>query len=183
MIWLVRHGETDHNRPPPRFQGHFDVPLNETGRKQARALAQQLAAADHRPVALYASPLVRALETAEIIGAALELEPVLDARLAESNRGSWEGRSFTDVEQAEPAAYAAWHAAGEGFRFPGGESLQEQMDRVTAALADIEQAHPRAPVLVVCHGGSIRVALCDARGTGLAAFHSWDVPNGALISL
>ncbi len=172
MIYLLRHGETDYNREPARVQGRIDVPLNDTGRAQARAVD----APPHD--ALYSSHLARARETAEIVGAGA---PQIDERLAESARGDWEGREWREIQSTEPEAFAAWRAAGAGFRFPGGESLSEQMERVVAALDDV--ARGPLPALVVCHGGSIRVALCHASGRGLDAFHDWDVPNGALIPL
>jgi broad specificity phosphatase PhoE len=180
VILLARHGETDDNREPIRIQGSRDTPLNDTGREQARALAEQVA--DERPAALYSSPLSRARETAEIVGRRVGLEPVFDARLAESDRGRLEGMLWRDVALEDPEVYAAWRRAGGSFRFPGGESLGEQAERVGAALAEITGAG-RLPALVVCHTGSIRVALCRARGRGLDAFHEWDVPNAALIRL
>ncbi|HVS29226.1 MAG TPA: histidine phosphatase family protein [Solirubrobacteraceae bacterium] len=176
---MARHGETDDNRPPLCFQGHRDTPLNDTGREQAHALAEKVVG--QSVGRLYASPLSRARETAEIVGARIGLEPTLDSRLMEGNRGRWEGRLFADVERAEPEAYAAWRAAEPDFRFPGGESLHEHCERVLAALADIGSAE--RPALIVSHGGSIRMALCHTSMRGLEAFHEWDVPNGALIEL
>ena len=79
-------------------------------------------------------------------------------------------------------AYAAWQRAGAEFRFPEGESLLEQQERVIAALQDIHRAGP-LPALVVCHGGSIRVTLCAEDPRGLDAFHEFEVPNVAVVSL
>ncbi len=180
MILLARHGETDDNIEPIRIQGSVDTPLNETGRAQARGLAERVAG--EGLAAIYTSQLSRARETAEIVGARLGLEPIVDPRLAEGNRGDLEGRLWQDVAAEDPALYAAWRAAGDRFRFPGGESLLEQQERVVAALVDITQAG-RLPALVVCHGGSIRVALCHTHKRGLDTFHDWDVPNVALIRL
>lgn len=179
MIVLARHGETDDNRPPARVMGHRDVPLNETGRAQARELGRR--AAEHAPRALWSSHLLRARQTAEVVGEELGLEATLDERFAETHRGEWEGRTWDEIAAAEPEAFAAWRAAGAGFRFPGGESLGEHQARVVAALADV--AAGQVPALVVCHGGTIRAALCHARGRSLEAFHDWDVPNGALVRL
>ncbi|HEX2398354.1 MAG TPA: histidine phosphatase family protein [Solirubrobacteraceae bacterium] len=177
MILLARHGETDDNREPIRIQGSTDTPLNDTGRTQAAALGERVAG---RGIAsLYTSHLSRARETAEIVGGRLGLDPIIDPRLAEADRGELEGRRWIDVARDDPELYAAWRAAGGSFRFPGGESLAEQDARVNAALDDIRGA-PRLPALVVCHGGSIRVVLCRLNGRGLDAFHDWDVPNGAL---
>jgi broad specificity phosphatase PhoE len=89
---------------------------------------------------------------------------------------------FVDIEREQPERYLAWRRAGDQFRFPGGESLREQMDRVDAALEDVRRAGD-LPALVVCHGGSIRVALCGLDPRGLDAFHDFDVPNVALVRL
>jgi broad specificity phosphatase PhoE len=179
-VLLARHGETNDNRQPIRVQGFTDTPLNDTGRRQAGELAEKIAA---DPVAsLWASDLSRARETAEIVAARIGLRPALDARLREANRGRWEGRLFVDIERQEPDLYAAWRRAGDRFRFPGGESLLDQQQRVTAALGEIHRAGP-LPALVVCHGGSIRVILCARDPRGLDAFHEFDVPNVAVIPL
>lgn len=179
MIFLARHGETTWNKDR-RFQGQEDVPLNDAGREQAHALAAL--AAEHAFAALYASPLSRARETAEIVGAKVGLEPVFDDRLKESDVGSWQGLYKDDVERDQPDAWRAYGAAGEDFRFPGGESLGEQQARVIAALVDITQAH-RLPALVVCHRGVIRCALAHTHNRGLDTYHEWTVPNGELIAL
>ncbi|MCW2954918.1 MAG: histidine phosphatase family protein [Conexibacter sp.] len=182
MIVLARHGETDDNRPPLRFQGQRDTPLNANGRAQAHELAERVATQEQPFAALWSSDLARARETAEIVGARVGLAPCLDPRLREGDRGSWEGRLFEDVQREEPEGWAAWRRAGEQFRFPGGESLVEQMERVTDALGDVTRAG-ELPALVVCHGGSIRVALCRTDRHGLDGFHERDVPNAALVRL
>jgi broad specificity phosphatase PhoE len=179
VILLARHGETTSNRER-RFQGQLDVPLNDTGREQARALAERV-----RPesvAALYTSPLSRARETAQIVGAAIGLEPRCDDRLKEVDVGDWQTRLKDDLAREDPAAWAAFGAAGRDFRFPGGESLLEQQERVIAALVDITQ-RGALPALVVCHRGVIRAALAHTHGRGLDTYHEWTVPNGELIRL
>jgi broad specificity phosphatase PhoE len=179
-ILLARHGETDDNREPIRIQGSRDTPLNDVGCRQAAELADRVV--DEGIRSLYTSHLIRARETAEIVGERLGLDPLVDPRLAEGDRGDLEGLYWRDVARDDPVLYAAWRAAGEGFRFPGGESLREQSDRVLAALDDV-RAQERLPALVVCHGGSIRVALCARDGRGLDAFHDFEVPNVAVVRL
>jgi broad specificity phosphatase PhoE len=179
-VLLARHGETDDNREPIRVQGFTDTPLNDTGRRQAAELAERVAGEGIR--SLWASDLSRARETAEIVGARVGLTPSLDERLREAFRGRWEGHRFIDIARQEPELYAAWMRAGEDFRFPGGESLREQMDRVTAALEEIHRS-AELPALVVCHGGSIRVMLCRRDPRGLDAFHDFEVPNVAVVPL
>lgn len=179
-ILLARHGETDDNLEPIRFQGFRDTPLNDTGRAQAAELAERVAG--DGIVSLWSSDLSRARETAEIVGRRIGLEPRLDPRLREASRGRWEGRLFIDVERDEPELYAAWMRAGPMFRFPGGESLQEQQDRVAAAIDEIRRTGA-LPALVVCHGGSIRVMLCLRDPRGLNAFHDFRIPNVAVVSI
>lgn len=180
MILLARHGETDANVPPLRFQGRLDTVLNATGRRQAAELGERLRG---EPVAsLWCSDLARARETAGLVGAAVGLQAVVDARFAEGDRGRWEGRLMDDVAREEPEAFAAWRRGGEGWRFPGGESLREHSDRVLAALRDVRETGA-LPAVVVCHGGSIRVALCAGDPRGLDSFHEHAVPNTAVVRL
>ena len=177
---LARHGQTDDNRKPIRVQGFRDTPLNEVGCEQARELAERVADSGFRSV--WSSDLSRASETAAIVAGRIGLEPRLDPRLREANRGRWEGSLFIDIERDEPELYAAWRRAGAGFRFPGGESLTEQQQRVLATLDDVS-ATGELPALVVCHGGSIRVVLCERDPRGLDAFHDFVVPNVGLVAL
>ena len=180
LLYLARHGETDDNREPIRVQGFTDTPLNDRGRRQAAELAERVECLRLR--SLWSSDLVRAHETAQIVGSRVGLDVRLDPRLREANRGRWEGRRFTEIQRECPYLYAAWRRAGASFRFPGGESLQEQSERVSAALKQI-RACSELPVLVVCHGGSIRVVLCQSDPRGLDAFHGFFVPNVAVVPL
>jgi len=179
VILLARHGETAGNVPPQRFQGWRDPPLNARGREQAAALGA--AVATEGVAAIWTSHLRRARETAEIVGAALDLAPRVDERLAESHRGRWEDRLVADIEHEEPAAWEAWQRAGAGFRFPGGESLAEHQRRALAALDDVRRGP--LPALVVCHGGTIRVIAAATHPSGLDAFHELAVPNAAVLKL
>ena len=181
-VLLARHGETNDNVAPLRFQGFTDTPLNDTGRRQAAELAEKVAARAEPIASLWSSDLSRARETAEMVGRWTGLTPTLDARLREGARGGWEGHPFKEIERTEPERYAAWQRAGAGFRFPGGESLLDQQLRVIAAVRDIHAAGP-LPALAVCHGGSIRVMLCASDPRGLGAFHEFEVPNVAVVSL
>jgi len=136
-LLLVRHGETDWNAEG-KLQGHTDRPLNDFGRRQARALADRLAGEEIE--ALYASDLVRARETAEILGAKLGLPVVVDPDLREKNWGSWEG--LTPPERLT-VAYE-------------GETSEEHRERTLRAVERIVEHHPHGRVVVVTHGGSLR---------------------------
>ena len=179
MIFLARHGETDDNAAG-RVQGYLDSPLNDRGREQARVLAER--AAGEGIEALYASHLIRAHETASIVGERLGIEPQVDERFAESRRGAWEGRLLTEIERDFPEQWAEWHGAADGFRFPGGgESIAEHAARVEEGLAEV--AGGPLPALVIAHGGSIRCAFATRDPRGLASFQSLAVPNGELMRL
>jgi broad specificity phosphatase PhoE len=180
-LLLARHGQTDDNIEPIRAQGFTDTPLNATGIEQAHALAERVAT-EFQIASLWSSDLSRALTTARIVGERIGLEPRLDARLREGDRGDWEGHRFLEIERDDPGGYAAWMRGGASFRFPGGESLQEQADRVWAALTDIRATGP-LPALVVCHRGSIRTVMCRFDPRGLDAFHEHDVPNTGVVAL
>jgi broad specificity phosphatase PhoE len=177
MILLARHGETTFNAER-RFQGWSSkAVLTEKGIEQAHELAGLAAQEDL--AALYCSPLERARQTAAIVGERVGLEPEPDERFAETDTGEWTDQLYDDVD---PELYAEWQHAGENWRFPGGESLEEQQERVISALVDVTQAG-RLPALVVCHRGTIRVALCHTQKRGLDMFSEIDVPNGGLVRL
>jgi len=150
-VLLVRHGETDDNAAD-RFQGRIDTPLNDRGREQSRLLAAELASEGLQ--AVYSSPLLRARETAEIIAGLLGLELALDARFMEADSGEWSGRLYDEILAEDANAFVAWRAREPGFRFPSGESIEEQAARVAAGLLDV--AAGPLPALVVAHGGAIR---------------------------
>lgn len=181
MIALARHGETPYN-VARRFQGHLPVPLTERGIAQARELAAK--AAERRWSALICSPLRRARQTAEIVAEAVGLEPIEDPRFAETDCGDWTDRLFDDVAREHPELFRAYITGQPDFAFPGGESFAEQQARVLEGIADIRERVRAAggePVLVVCHRGTIRLAL--------AALHGDDelcrapIPNASLVEL
>lgn len=153
LVLLARHGETADNAAR-RFQGMRNPPLNARGREQAAALAGQLR--EEEIATMWASPLLRAAETAEIVAEALGLDVRFDDRLREIDVGDWAGRSYAEVLLEAPGELERWAQGDLGFRFPGGESLAEQTERVVAALEEIREG--ALPALVVCHGGVIRVA-------------------------
>ncbi|MGN6444947.1 histidine phosphatase family protein [Amnibacterium sp.] len=138
---LVRHGETEWNRVG-RVQGRTDLPLNDTGREQARATARRLRG--DRFDAVVASPLSRAAETADLIADGLGIGPVeLVDDLVERHYGDAEGMTGADLD-------ARW-----GGRLEAQETREEVVARVTPALLAIAQRHPGPRVLVVSHGGVI----------------------------
>jgi broad specificity phosphatase PhoE len=173
-LLLVRHGETDWNRDG-RWQGGSDTSLNDVGREQARALADRL---DGDIAAVYSSDLARARETADIVAAKLDLAVQIDPRLRERGFGSWEGLTMTEIEERFADAHRRWQA-GEGAGADDAETFEEFFDRVSDFLADVLRLHPEEEVLVISHGGSIRVIHALAAGLDYVRDHRLipGVPN------
>jgi probable phosphoglycerate mutase len=145
---LVRHGETEWNRIG-RVQGLSDIPLNDTGREQARHAGRRLAG--ERWDAVASSPLLRAADTARIIAAELGLpEPELDAALVERNYGEAEGLTGPEID------------ARLGGVVRARESREQVVERVRPALLALAARHPAGRVLVVSHGGVIGSLVRDA---------------------
>ena len=172
-LLLARHGETDWNRDG-RWQGHSDTPLNELGRRQARELAAQLDGLD----ALYSSDLARARETAEIVAERLGLEVRTDSRLRERSFGAWEGLTSAEIEDRFAEGHRRWQT-GESFGADDAEPFDVFAARIHAFLEDVLQQHPGEEVLVISHGGSIRVIHALAAGLDYVRDHRLipGVPN------
>ncbi len=160
---MARHGETDWNRES-RFQGHADTQLNESGREQAQELADRLAR--ERITVVYASPLARALETAEIVADRLGLDVETVEGLREVDVGSWSGLTRAEIEERFPEGFRRWLEFDHGW--DGGESYEELGVRVLAALRKLAARHPGERVLVVSHGGPMRAALASASASSYA---------------
>lgn len=147
---LVRHGRTAWN-VEGRYQGQADPPLNAQGKAQAEALADRLAAAETRPVGVYASPLRRAWQTAEAIARRWRLPLRPEPRLMEIHLGSWQGVLAVEIARRWPERFARWEREPWEVRPPGGETLAEVQQRVNAALDDILRRHAGETVVLVAH--------------------------------
>jgi len=155
-LYFVRHGETDWNRAQ-RYQGHRDIPINATGRAQAKRNGLRLAGLlGPRAAALdyVASPLMRASETMQILRAEMGLEAShfrTDDRLKEINYGSWEGQAWDEMAALDAAGFQARQADLWNWQPAGGESYRMLAERVAAWLAEVA-----ADTVVVAHGGVSR---------------------------
>jgi broad specificity phosphatase PhoE len=163
-ILLARHGETDWNREK-RWQGLSDLPLNERGRQQARALAEKI---ERVPLsAVYASDLRRAYETALIVADAKGLAVTPMRELREVDVGSWTGLSYDEVVERFPDAYTQMRTrTGRGWE--GGETYAEMGRRVLDAICRIAREHAGNAVLVVTHSGPMRAVHAHALGLDYA---------------
>ena len=164
-ILLARHGETDWNRER-RWQGLADLPLNERGREQVRALAEKLEAVPFS--AIYASDLRRAYETALVVAERRGLAVTPLRELREIDVGSWTGLLQDEVKERFRDAYAKVRArTGRGW--DGGETYEEMGRRVLDAIRRIAREHPGdTTVLVVTHSGPIRTVRAHALGMDYA---------------
>jgi probable phosphoglycerate mutase len=149
-LLLARHGETDWNREL-RIQGSSDTDLNDVGRAQARALADELAG--EQLDAIYSSDLRRARETAEIVATGRGLDVRLDADLRERSFGSWEGLTRAEIAERFP-----------DIEHHDGETDEQVRRRVLDAVHRIVLAHPGEEVLVVSHGGALNALWHHALG-------------------
>lgn len=151
---LIRHGESLANAER-RFTHGPHEPLSRRGREEAVARGRSVAER-FDPVALYASPFVRALETARLIGGSLGLDPIVVDALREQDFGRLRGQGYDSVRE-DPV----WHTDRWRFRPPEGETLEEVFHRVGPALDAIAEQHLGQQVVVVSHGGV------------MAALHAW----------
>lgn len=147
----MRHGQTAWNALR-RFQGQTDIPLDDAGRAQARALAGHLRREEF--FAAYASDLSRARETAETILAGRDVPLVLEPRLREMRFGDWEGLDWTQIRERYPQLPETGWSDPNGYTPAGGERFDEVHERVAQVLADLrERAEPGRKILVVTHAG------------------------------
>jgi probable phosphomutase (TIGR03848 family) len=166
-VLLVRHGTTPTTGKvlPGRAPG---LHLSPVGRAQADRVAAGIAALDPRPVAVYASPLERARETAAPIARALGVRVRTERGLVELDIGDWTGTSIKRaVRRGDWATVQRWPA---GFAFPGGESFAELVARVSDAVTRLVGAHPGETVVAVSHADPIRALVATAAGVPLDLF-------------
>jgi len=182
-IILVRHGQTAWNvgassAEGERFRGRIDLPLNERGRAQALALAERLA--DEPIAAIYASPLQRAMETAEPSARRLSLTVQPLEGIMDIHYGDWQEHSHSEVARLYPALYRQWLQEPHLVQIPGGESLEEVRDRAMAALHQVMARHQDQTVLVAAHQVVNKVLVCAM--LGLDNSHFWRIrqDNGCL---
>src|ERR1700730_3440038 len=148
---LLRHGQTPMS-VQKRYAGRSDVPLTDTGVRQAVAAAKRLESAGIGSIVT--SPLQRAVQTAGEVAAVTGVSVVTDDGFRETDFGAWEGLTFADVRERWPSEMAAW-LADPAVAPPGGESLAEVSERVTAALHRVLAARPGQRVLVGSHANTI----------------------------
>ena len=169
-VYLVRHGQTAWNKDET-FRGRTDIPLDETGLKEA-ALAGEY----FKPLplqAVYSSPLSRAWQTAQQIAKThnLGVQP-LDG-LVDMSFGNWEGRSLKEVMGTDEKRYRQWREEPHLLMLPGGETLDEVRKRAMGDLEEVIRKHPGETVVLVSHRVINKVLICGI--LGLDNSHFWQI--------
>jgi broad specificity phosphatase PhoE len=173
-IISVRHGQTAWNvgsGAGERFRGRIDLLLDDAGLAQAHALVGRLA--DQPIVAVYSSPLKRAVETARPTAQQLGLpvQPLLG--IIDIDYGDWQGLSHPEVARAYPDLYQRWLEKPHRVKFPNGESLRQVRLRGMAALKEIAARHEGRTVLLMAHQVVNKVLVCAM--LGLYNSHFWRI--------
>ena len=177
-LYIVRHGETQWNKEEV-FRGRKDIPLNETGRRQA-----ELAGAYFRSIPvkkIISSPLARAVETAEGIAAATGVPVERVDELTDINFGIWEGLPLKEVEERYPAAFALWKASPEKLRIEDGETLAEVRERISRGLARLSGLAGGA--VVVTHRAICKVLVLSLLAMGEEHFWAMKYDPGSITLL
>ena len=172
VLYIVRHGTTDWNQLG-RIQGHMDIPLNDAGRAQARLASSRLA--PWGATALYSSDLLRAYETAQIIGQSIGLSVVRKPGLREINFGVWQRLSSPQIRERDPEVYAARRANPYDIAPAGAETWRQFYDRAVQAIQEILATTEAQRLIVVTHSGICTVVGLRALGfdcTGKRTFES-----------
>lgn len=173
-IYVARHGQTDWNLAR-RLQGGTDVPLNETGRRQAEALADRLQGL--RLDRIYSSALQRSRQTAEAFKARAPVEAL--PGLNEQSLGAFEGLYRDGRDPQREAEYGRRRLDPED-RLDGGESATQHFARVQAAVQAIRSRHAAGAVLIVGHSGTNAMVVCALLGLPVEQASAIDQANDEL---
>jgi broad specificity phosphatase PhoE len=165
QLVFVRHGQTDANRNGVLL-GRLDPPLNDAGREQATAVAARVSRLE--PVRVMTSPLVRAVETAEIVASACARREIeVDARLIEVDYGEYDGLPLGELPED-----LVWKWRNEAdFAPPGGESLASVGKRMGEYTREVLDTLADGPVAAVSHVSPIKAAVLWA--LGLPDLYAW----------
>jgi alpha-ribazole phosphatase/probable phosphoglycerate mutase len=158
---LIRHGEPE-ERTNAKCYGSLDIGLSAKGRAQLEAKLSSVR--NLTATSLYTSPLKRALESAEIAGAFLRLQPTVSPALREINFGRLEGLNYSEIEEQYPEEYKLWMEHPTKVKFPGGESFSEMKKRVLDYQEQMFCTPRNKTIVLVSHGGTNRILLAHALG-------------------
>jgi alpha-ribazole phosphatase len=173
---LLRHGETELGGG---LRGSLDDALTDKGWAQMRAAVVEQGPWDR----LVSSPLQRCARFAEELGAQLGLPVALDKDLQELHFGAWEGQSAAALMETDAEALGLFWADPYSFTPPQGEPVVDFSTRVLAAVERLQATYAGERVLLISHGGVMRLLLAQARGLPREQLLNVEVGHGALFSL
>ncbi len=179
-LYMIRHGHTTWNGPPTRMQGNRgESHLSPRGRDEALALGPRMPAFER----IISSPLARCLETTDCLFA--RAPDATDPRLAEIDVGRFSGRLGDEVASSDPEGWRVWRELPPGERIGGdGETIDEFQARVVAAVKDaLDSVAAGERVLLVAHGGCIRVTDAWTKDVPVAPFSVGSVANLGLFRI
>lgn len=179
-IVLARHGRTAANFRAI-YSGRSHDPLDETGRKQARLLAERLTG--DPPENILCSPVLRARMTAEAVAGKTGLTLTIADFLSEIDFGEWSGLTGEKIAEVDPKQWEIWRDAPHLARVPGGETLDEVRARMDSGLAGVRETCGGKRVLLVTHDVNIRLAVLITLGLLNSSYRSLKIDNASLTSL
>src|ERR1044071_6890488 len=178
VFHLLRHGQ--HNLLGGALAGRMEgVGLTERGRAEIAAAAESLAR--EKIAAIYASPLQRTRESAEIVAERLGLPITFRDDLLELDFGEWTGATF-DAIRAHPG-WQAWNTQRSLAAIPGGESMRAVQQRIAAAMLELNERHLHENIVLVSHGDVIRCALLFALGMPLDFYNRIEIGQGSISTI
>jgi len=173
-LLLVRHGDTG---LPGRFIGRTDVPMSSAGNAQIQVLKGLVKS--RRPVKIMSSPMLRCVETANILSNHVGLDYSLEPEIREIDFGEWETMTFEEIRLRYPEESSLWLKLDSSFRFPGGESLEKFQERI-AVFWERLKSMPEDAFLLTTHGGVIRGLICLLLGLSISHYPLFQVKPGSL---
>ena len=172
-IYWVRHGKTQENEKN-NYYGKLDVRLTPEGVREVKAIQTSF----DNCINVYTSPAARAIETAGILFSNVYFRA--DARLLERSMGIFEGMNYKEIGKKYPEACKAWDEDWQNYCIPEGESAKMQYERVVSFIKELEALGEDA--VVVCHAGTIRMAICYMLGGDLDMFWKFKVHTGTVVT-
>ncbi len=179
-IILIRHGETEWNSQQ-RMQGHSNSDLSEVGRGQIQALGELMKNVSFDYI--YSSDSLRARQTAEAITQYSGHTLQFDQRIREKNLGVFEGLTSTEAKERHPEIYRLFKTAGANYVIDEGESTQQLLERALEFIEEIRLRHPQERVVMVTHGGVVRVLMKHALGLSIDAPTRFIIKNTGIFGL
>lgn len=171
-LLLVRHGPVAEGHAR-QYVGSMEPPISADWASQSLASWVQ----SLKPAKCYCSPQLRARQTFDLIARPQGLAGQLEEDLREIDFGRWEGKTFEQIQAEDPTAAAAWADFREDFTFPDGEAVSAFIARTARAARRLAEG-PAEVVLVVTHGGVVRMLICHLLGLPTRHFLLFDVRRG-----